>query len=196
MVGVTKQTVLYWFPSKDELLEAVVDWSANELAVSVGAAVQRAGEGFEVVEAVVRAVFRPAIRRPALLGLIRELNRLGPVQTDRLLDGIAPLVERAKQFMATEMDAGRMRRGDPAARAGAGLFDRRRGGDRAGGAAGRRLATEPGVAPSPAGRAARLPPRRPRAVTCLARWRLDVQFREVVTDLSGHNLAKPTEVSG
>jgi AcrR family transcriptional regulator len=113
VVGVTKQTVLYWFPSKDELLAAVVDWSAKELAVSVGAAVRRAGEGFEVVEAVVRAVFRPAIRRPALLGLVRELNRLGPVQTDRLLAGVAPLVERAKGFLAAEMDAGRMRRGDP-----------------------------------------------------------------------------------
>ena len=114
VVGVTKQTVLYWFPSKDELLAAVVDWSANELAVSVGAAVQQAGSGFEVVEAVVRAVFRPAIRRPALLGLVRELNRLGPAQTDRLLAGVAPLVERAKAFLAAEMDAGRMRRADPA----------------------------------------------------------------------------------
>ena len=112
-VGVTKQTVLYWFPSKDELLAAVVDWSANELAVAIEAAVRRAGEGFDVVEAVVTAMFRPAVRRPALLGLVRELNRLGPASSDRLMASVTPFVERAKSFLAAEMDAGRMRRADP-----------------------------------------------------------------------------------
>ncbi len=112
-VGVAKQTVLYWFPSKDELLVAVIERSADDLAVAAEAALRRAGGGFERVEAVVRAMFRPAVRRPALLGLVRELNRLGPEAADRLVARARPLVDRAAAFLAAEMDAGRMRRADP-----------------------------------------------------------------------------------
>jgi AcrR family transcriptional regulator len=112
-VGVAKQTVLYWFPSKDELLTAVIERSADDLALAAEAALRRAGDGFARVEAVVRAVFRPAVRRPALLGLLRELNRLGPETADRLVDRARPLVDRATSFLAAEMAAGRMRQGDP-----------------------------------------------------------------------------------
>jgi len=112
-VGVRKQTVLYWFPSKDELLAAVIEQIATELAVAVDAALRQAGDGFARVEATVKAVFRPAVRRPALLGLVRELNRLGPPGADRLMERMGPLVERAVQFLTVEMDAGRMRRADP-----------------------------------------------------------------------------------
>ena len=112
-VGVTKQTVLYWFPSKDELLWAVIERSAEELTVTIEAALRSAGRGFDRDEAVVRAVFRPAVRRPELLGLVRELNRLGPDVFERLLAGMRPLVERGATFLDEEMAAGRMRRGDP-----------------------------------------------------------------------------------
>jgi TetR/AcrR family transcriptional regulator len=112
-VGVAKQTVLYWFPSKDELLAAVIERSAEDLALTAEAALRQAGEGFARVEAVVRALFRPAVRRPALLGLVREVNRLGPQAVDRLMTRAQPLVERAVEYMAGEMDAGRMRRADP-----------------------------------------------------------------------------------
>ena len=112
-VGVRKQTVLYWFPSKVDLLAAVIEWIADELVVSVEAALRQAGDGFARVEATVKAVFRPAVRRPALLGLVRELNRLGAPEADRLMERVGPLVERAVRFLAAEMDAGRMRRADP-----------------------------------------------------------------------------------
>lgn len=112
-VGVTKQTVLYWFTSKDELLGAVVERTAQELAVAVEAAVRSAGPGFEQVEAVVEAVFRPAVRQPEVLGLVRELGRLAPAASERLLAPVRPLVERGVAFLQTEMDAGRMRPGDP-----------------------------------------------------------------------------------
>jgi AcrR family transcriptional regulator len=112
-VGVAKQTVLYWFPSKDDLLAAVIERSADDLAVAAEAALRQAGGGFDRIEAVVLAMFRPAVRRPALLGLLRELNRLGPDAADRLVDRARPLVERATSFLAREMDAGRMRRADP-----------------------------------------------------------------------------------
>lgn len=112
-VGVRKQTVLYWFASKDELLAAVLERSADELAVAIEAAVRQVGEGFARVEAVVRAAFRPAVRRPALLGLVRELNRLSPAMSDRLVDRLRPYAGRAADFLRAEMDAGRVRRADP-----------------------------------------------------------------------------------
>ena len=42
-----------------------------------------------------RAVFRLAARRPAMLGFLREVTRLGPPASTRLLDRLAPLVDRA-----------------------------------------------------------------------------------------------------
>src|SRR5262245_11307506 len=95
-VGVAKQTVLYWFPSKDELLSAVIDHTADELALGIEAAVRAASEEpLARVDAVVKAVFRPAVRRPALLGLVREVSRLEPAMSEHLLERVRPLVERA-----------------------------------------------------------------------------------------------------
>ena len=111
-LGVTKQTILHHFGSKERLLDAVLDRSATELADALEAALAKAGPGFERVEALVRAVFRLAARRPELLGLLREVSRLGPPATDRLMGALDPLVERARAFLEAEMDAGNVRRQD------------------------------------------------------------------------------------
>ena len=113
-VGVAKQTLLYWFPSKDELLHAVLAQAATDLVVVVEAAVRAATDDpLDRIESVVRAVFRPAVRRPALLGLIREVSRLPPQVASELVDHLRPLVDRAQAYLAAEMDAGRLRRADP-----------------------------------------------------------------------------------
>jgi AcrR family transcriptional regulator len=113
-VGVRKQTLLYWFPSRDELLSTVLASVAGELHVMIEAAVRAApDEPLAKVDAVVTAVFRPAVRRPALLGLVREVNRLSPAQSAWLRETMAPLVERATDWLAKEMAAGRVRRADP-----------------------------------------------------------------------------------
>ncbi|MDA2957505.1 MAG: TetR/AcrR family transcriptional regulator [Ilumatobacteraceae bacterium] len=113
-VGVAKQTLLYWFASKDELVESVLAATAEELAVVVEAAIRAAPDDpLDRIEAVVKAVFRPAVRRPALLGLIREMSRLPPETSERVADHLRPLVERAIAWMRNEMDAGRLRRSDP-----------------------------------------------------------------------------------
>jgi TetR/AcrR family transcriptional regulator len=111
-VGVAKQTLLYWFPSKEELVVAVLQRVADELVVEVGAAVRSAPHGFARVEAAVNAVFRPAVRRPALLGLIRELNRLDVKLADAVVAKMQPLVDLAAAYMDREMEAGRLRRAD------------------------------------------------------------------------------------
>ncbi len=113
-VGVRKQTVLYWFDSKETLIDGVLDKVASELLIVIDAAVRAAPDDpLDRIDAVVRAVFRPAVRRPALLGLVREVSRLGPSQAERLIVRITPLIDRAVAYLGDEMDAGRLRRGDP-----------------------------------------------------------------------------------
>lgn len=113
-VGVRKQTVLYWFASKDELVDAVLESVATELVVVIDAAIRNASDDpLERIDAVVRAVFRPAVRRPALLGLVREISRLPAAQADRLRVRVQPLVERATAYLRLEMDKGHLRDADP-----------------------------------------------------------------------------------
>lgn len=112
-VGLRKQTILHHFGTKQGVLVAVVDRSAGELADALEAALSGAGPGFARVEALVRATFRLAARRPELLGLLREVGRLGPPAATRLVEGLEPLVERALAFLENEMAAGRVRRHDP-----------------------------------------------------------------------------------
>jgi AcrR family transcriptional regulator len=111
-LGVRKQTILYYFPSKPALLEAVLDEGAAELAATLTEAVAHAGSGFARVEAIVRRVFRLALRRPELLGLLREATRLGTPAATRLVADLEPFVEPATAFLEAEMDAGRFRRCD------------------------------------------------------------------------------------
>ena len=113
-VGVRKQTVLYWFESKDVLVDGVLDAVATELYAVIDAAVRAApADPLERIDSIVRAVFRPAVRRPALLGLFREVSRLETAQAERLRLRIQPLIDRAVAYLGDEMTAGRLRAGDP-----------------------------------------------------------------------------------
>lgn len=112
-LGVRKQTILHHFGSKERLLDAVIDQSAGELAEALERALSKAGDGFDRVDALVRAVFRVAARRPELLGLVREISRLGPPPAERMTDALEPLVDRARAFLEAEMAAGAMRQQDP-----------------------------------------------------------------------------------
>ncbi len=112
-LDVRKQTILYWFSSKERLLDAVIDRTAMELAETLEEALDRAGTGWARVEAVVRSVFRLAARRPELLGLVRETSRLGMPAAGRMVTALEPLVDRASDFLQAEMDAGAMKRHEP-----------------------------------------------------------------------------------
>lgn len=112
-LGIRKQTILYWFPSKDALLAAVVDRCADEVTHRLERGLAEAGDGFARVEAMVRVMFRLAARHPAMLGFLREVTRLGPPASTQLLARLQPLVDRAAGYLEDEMEAGRMRRHDP-----------------------------------------------------------------------------------
>ena len=127
-LGVRKQTILYYFPSKEALLAAAVDRAAASVAAAleaavgptvgsaagraVGRAVGPAGAGasaWDRVEAIVRGVFRLAGRQPEILGLLREVSRLGPPGATRFALRMEPLIDRATTFLEAAMAGGELR---------------------------------------------------------------------------------------
>lgn len=123
-LGLTKQSILYHFSSKEALLDSVIDRSAVELSRALEESLPLAAPGrrrrplgeeeaWRRIEAVVRSVFRLAARRPELLGLVREVSRLGPPAATRLTAALDPLMARATGFLEAEMEAGSLRRQEP-----------------------------------------------------------------------------------
>ena len=113
-VGVRKQTLLYYFPTKDALLESCLTAAGDRLAADIGAALADAESYWEKAEAVIHAVFRLAADWPEFPMFVREAGRLGPEAFDRFAAVIDPLRERAIGFLQTGMDGGEIRKQDPA----------------------------------------------------------------------------------
>ena len=112
-LGIRKQSILYHFPSKEQLLASSVDKAIDELILVLDEAIRTSRTGWDRVESIVKSVFRLAIRRPELLGLLREVTRLGPPVLTRAVDGINPLLKGATDWLREEMEAGRIRHSDP-----------------------------------------------------------------------------------
>jgi AcrR family transcriptional regulator len=108
-LGVRKQTILYHFASKEALLDAVIDEAGAELIAVLEEAVAEAGSGWSRVDAVVHSVFRLAARRPQLLGLLREVSRMGPPAATRFREMLGPFIERATGFLEEGMAVGEFR---------------------------------------------------------------------------------------
>ena len=102
-LGIRKQTILYWFASKDQLLVAVIDHAVAELdrqlrgAVSAAAPTRRAR-----LVAVVDATFRLGADGPELLALLREVLHRGPPASTHLAASLEPLVEGAVVGLARD----------------------------------------------------------------------------------------------
>jgi AcrR family transcriptional regulator len=109
----TKQAILYWYASKEALVDAVIDFCAAEIQRRFDRALAAEDAGFARIEAIVRAAFRLAARYPSMLGFVREVNRLGPPTSKRLIDSVAPMLHGAAAWLDAEMAAGRLRRHDP-----------------------------------------------------------------------------------
>ena len=106
-LGVRKQTILYYFSSKDELLRGVIRYAVAELSDVLGRAAVGAGDvrakgddGRRRVTAIVDSVFRVGARRPELIGLLREVSRLGPSASRELAAAIEPLIAQAVKALA------------------------------------------------------------------------------------------------
>ncbi len=106
-VGVRKQTILYWFRSKDALVAGVVEAAVEELGGAIEAALASRRPGTEPAVAVVDEVLRLGARRPDLLVLLREVTRLGPRGTEVLAEAIGPRLDvAAAALAATDGSAG------------------------------------------------------------------------------------------
>jgi len=111
-IGVRKQSILYYFPSKDVLLTAVIDSAAADVTAALEVAIAGTPPTDGRVAAIVDAVFRLGADRPELLQLVREITRFGPPASLRLGEQLGPLVERAASFLAADTD-GHRRTTDP-----------------------------------------------------------------------------------
>ncbi len=99
-VGVRKQTILYWFGSKDALVTGVVEEAVGELGEALDRAVAARRPGRSATGAVVDEVLRLGARRPDLLVLLREVSRLGSAATGPLAETIGPRLDGAAAALA------------------------------------------------------------------------------------------------
>ena len=113
-VGVRKQTLLYYFPTKDALLEACLQAAGVKLAEVIALALEGKEGYWERAEAVIHAVFGLAADWPEFPMFVREAGRLGPIAFERFADVLDPLRRRAVDFLQAGMDDGQVRKQDPA----------------------------------------------------------------------------------
>jgi AcrR family transcriptional regulator len=112
--GIRKQTLLYYFPTKEALLEACLAAAGQRLAEALTEALTGKETYWERAEAVIHAVFALAEEWPEFPMFVREAGRLGPEAFERFAAVLDPLRLRAIGFLETGMKEGQIRRQDPA----------------------------------------------------------------------------------
>jgi TetR/AcrR family transcriptional regulator len=113
-VGIRKQTLLYYFPTKDALLEACLQAAGERLAQVISAALAGKETYWDRAEGVIHGVFGLAEEWPEFPMFLREAARLGAEGFERFAGVIDPLRKRAVDFLRAGMDAGEIREQDPA----------------------------------------------------------------------------------
>jgi AcrR family transcriptional regulator len=112
--GVRKQTLLYYFPTKDALLEACVVETSQRVATALSDALDEESSESRKAEAVIHTLFLLAEEWPEFPQFVREASRLGPEVIERFAAALEPLRLRALAFLARGMLDGNIRRQDPA----------------------------------------------------------------------------------
>ena len=113
-VGVRKQTLLYYFPTKEALLETCLSAAGERLVLEIAKALEDKDTYWGRAEAVIHSVFALAEEWPEFPMFIREAGRLGPEAFERFAGVLDPLRRRAIDFLQTGMDTGEIRKQDPA----------------------------------------------------------------------------------
>jgi len=113
-VGVRKQTLLYYFPTKDALLEACLSAAGERLVLEIALALEGKESYWDRAEAVIHSVFSLAEEWPEFPMFVREAGRLGPDAFARFAGVLDPLRRRAIEFLRSGMDTGEIRKQDPA----------------------------------------------------------------------------------
>lgn len=111
-LGIRKQSILYYFPSKSVLFTAVIDEASEAFIAELDGIVGKSDDVWEQVEGTVRVVFRLALRRPALLGILREASRPGSRVATQLSSRLANHIEAAHHSLEIALKEGRVAGGD------------------------------------------------------------------------------------
>ena len=97
--GVVRATVYVHFPTRESLLDAVMEHAVAEVAEATRAAEPQRGEPKEALERVLRATWQELDRFQALLTI--NMTRLSPEELHRrhlpVLEQLAPLIERGQK---------------------------------------------------------------------------------------------------
>jgi TetR/AcrR family transcriptional regulator len=112
--GIRKQTLLYYFPTKEALLEACVMETSQRVARALSEALEAETSTSRKAETVIHTVFELAGEWPEFPQFVREASRLGPEVIARFAAVLEPLRLRALAFLANGMNDGQIRRQDPA----------------------------------------------------------------------------------
>jgi len=109
-LGLRKQSILYHFRSKAVLFDAVIDEAADRFIAELDAEIERVDptDAFAQVEGAVRVVFRLAVQRPALLGLLREASRPGSMVAVQLSSRLSNHIAAAQHSLDIALKEGRV----------------------------------------------------------------------------------------
>lgn len=108
---IRKQSILYYYPSKVALFEAVVDEAADAFIAELENVVA-SDDVWDQVEGTVRVVFRLAVQRPALLGLLREASRPGSHVAVQLTGRLSTRIAAAQHTLDIALKEGTVKGDD------------------------------------------------------------------------------------
>lgn len=104
--GVVRATIYMHFPTRDSLLDAVMDAAIADVTAALSSAEPDRGDAREALERVLRSTWRKLDRLHGLIGLNRA--RLAPDEFHRrhlpFIAAIAPLIERGRADGAFRSD--------------------------------------------------------------------------------------------
>jgi TetR/AcrR family transcriptional regulator len=112
--GLSRQTLLYYFNSKEGLYTAVMEQAVADWAAETRAAISTGLRGFDQVASLIEAGFHFFETHQDVVRIVRrEAIEGGGRLEDAIAGFLAPMVDQAVRFLRREMRAGRLRRHDP-----------------------------------------------------------------------------------
>ena len=112
-VGIKRPSLMHHFNSKEHIYLEVLAESLGEWGTNVNASVDSSLQGWDLVDAVLRASYEFFSANPEVVKIFgREAISPNSLNGATIGQILRPFFQRAVAFLETEMDAGRLRRHD------------------------------------------------------------------------------------